>query len=65
MKNIPFKKLVAPERDYIAYELSPYSSGLIGMYQPLKRNYRIELQYLGASESRQGISDEQELMSYL
>lgn len=65
MKNIPFNKLVAPEREYIADELSPSCSGLIGIYQPLKKNYRIELQYLDAWESRQGISDERELMSYL
>lgn len=65
MKNIPFNKLVAPERKYIAYELSPSCSGLIGIYQPLKKNYRIELQYMEAWESRQGISDERELMSYL
>ncbi|NDV93086.1 hypothetical protein GTH32_18110 [Alteromonas sp. 345S023] len=65
MKNIPFNKLVAPERDYIAYELSPFSPELIGIYQPLKKNYRIELQYMDAGESRQGISDEQELLSYL
>ncbi len=65
MKSIPFNKLVAPERDYIAYELSHFSSRLIGIYQPLKKNYRIELQYMEAWESRQGISDEQELMSYL
>ena len=65
MKSIPFNKLAAPERDYIAYELSHSSSRLIGIYQPLKKNYRIELQYMDAWESRQGISDERELMSYL
>lgn len=65
MKNIPFNKLVAPERDYIADELSLCISGLVGIYQPLKKNYRIELQYMDAWESRQGISDERELMSYL
>jgi hypothetical protein len=56
MKSIPFNKLVAPERDYIAYELSHFSSRLIGIYQPLKKNYRIELQYMEAWESRQGMS---------